>query len=343
MPQTTIPKQRIIWPDNLRALATVAVVVLHVSSSILYEWGKVSSSDWWTGNIYDSLVRWCVPVFLMVTGALLIPKQDTFAEIIANRIGKLIVPFAFWSLIYLINSLYIQIIQDNEMSISQCFVYIAKSLYHGTSYHLWYIYVLLGIYLLLPTISKNLNLLSDKNLLYIILLWMLILCLNYIPSLHFKPLAFVGYVGYAVFGFYLFKVSINNIMAFLMLAAGLAITAYGTFYLSNQQKGFNEMLYNYNTPHIAIMAAGVFILAKNETKNYNNKWFVKIRNVIAQKSLGVYLIHVLILEILNKFGIDWFYLEPLLSIPFTAMVCLIISTTIVYYGSKSQVGKYIFG
>ncbi len=357
--------QRITWPDNLRALATLAVVVLHVSSSVLYEFEKVSAFDWWTGNIYDSLVRWCVPIFLMVTGALLIPKQDTFSEFLHKRFGKIFLPFAFWSFIYLILLLYKHVMYGNEMGTLN----ILQIFYRGSSYHLWYIYMLLGVYIILPLISKKTQTLNDKNIIYLLLVWLLILGLNYIPDFRLKPAVhvFIGYVGYTILGYYLSKKNIHSAIGIVLFLIGILITALGTFELSNQQHHFNDLLYSYTTPHIALMAAGIFILIKNASviarrndeaisqsspieiasspKHTANASFLamKVKNIIAQHSLGIYLIHVLILEILNSFGLDWYFVNPLVGIPLTAFFCLAISTTVVYYSSKSSVGRYIFG
>lgn len=340
MPQTPISEQRITWPDNLRALATAAVIVLHVSSSVLYEFGKVSNFDWWAGNIYDSLVRWCVPVFLMVTGALLIPKKNTFSEFIQKRFGKILIPFAFWSFIYLVILIYKHIMYANEISSLN----IIHIMLHGTSYHLWYIYMLLGVYIVLPLISKKIQTVSDKSLLFIILFWFLVLGLNYIPTFCLYPAAhvFAGYVGYTIFGYYLSTKNIGNITALICFLVGFTITAFGTFELSNQQHSFSELLYKYTTPHIALMAAGIFILVKNNMVS-ETTWLAKVKNIIAKHSLGIYLIHVLMLEILNRLGLDWYYVNPLVGIALTSICCLGISTAIVYYCNKNPAGEYIFG
>ncbi len=366
----TSQTQRITWPDNLRALATLAVVVLHVSSSVLYEFEKVSSFDWWTGNIYDSLVRWCVPIFLMVTGALLIPKQDTFSEFLQKRFGRIFLPFAFWSFIYLILLLYKHIMYGNEMGTLN----IVQILYRGSSYHLWYIYMLLGVYIILPLISIKLQKFSNKNIVYLLLIWFVILGLNYIPDFHLKPAVhvFIGYVGYTILGYYLSKKKMSSGLGIIFFLIGFIITALGTFQLSNQQHSFNDLLYKYTTPHIALMAAGIFILVKNNSvigrrndeapdkyrdsqgsrmeiasspTHTANPSFLAMtgKNIIAQHSLGIYLIHVLILEILNSFGLDWYFVNPMVGIPLTSICCLGISTAIVYYCSKNAVGKYIFG
>ena len=60
-------KNRIVYADLLRIIATFAVIVLHVSVSKWYE-SPIREYNWQMFNIYDSLVRWSVPVFVMISG-----------------------------------------------------------------------------------------------------------------------------------------------------------------------------------------------------------------------------------------------------------------------------------
>ncbi len=62
------------WLDAARVISIFAVVFLHISASVVTE-ADFGSSTWWHGNFYDSLVRWCVPVFVMVSGALLLDER----------------------------------------------------------------------------------------------------------------------------------------------------------------------------------------------------------------------------------------------------------------------------
>ncbi|WP_231687429.1 acyltransferase family protein, partial [Ralstonia pseudosolanacearum] len=56
------------WIDAARVISIFAVVFLHISASVVTE-ADFGSSFWWHGNFYDSMVRWCVPVFVMISGS----------------------------------------------------------------------------------------------------------------------------------------------------------------------------------------------------------------------------------------------------------------------------------
>ncbi|NJK87242.1 MAG: hypothetical protein HC906_15925 [Bacteroidales bacterium] len=52
-----------IWPDYLRAVATISVILVHASDPILFQYGNEFNRLWWIADIYSSIVRFCVPAF----------------------------------------------------------------------------------------------------------------------------------------------------------------------------------------------------------------------------------------------------------------------------------------
>ena len=74
------------WISNLRVIATLCVILLHVASSVLYKYNQAPNSHWWIGNVYDSLVRFSVPMFLMITGALLLGKQYSYPTFLLRKV-----------------------------------------------------------------------------------------------------------------------------------------------------------------------------------------------------------------------------------------------------------------
>ena len=72
LPMAKEPPETLIWTDSTRVLAALAVVMLHAAVPIVAGPAALGSPAWWAGNLYDALVRWCVPAFVMVSGALLL-------------------------------------------------------------------------------------------------------------------------------------------------------------------------------------------------------------------------------------------------------------------------------
>ena len=74
----SLPTQRFYNLDIIRLFATIAVIILHVAASMSSF--NYSTSDWMAGNIYFSLTRWCVPVFIMLSGILLLDPSKEYSN-----------------------------------------------------------------------------------------------------------------------------------------------------------------------------------------------------------------------------------------------------------------------
>src|SRR5256885_496912 len=90
------------WMDALRVLACLAVIVLHVSASVVIDFPDVRSLHWTVGNIGNAFTHWCVPVFVMLSGALLLSpaKQLPVTVFYRKRASRILIPLAFWSVVY---------------------------------------------------------------------------------------------------------------------------------------------------------------------------------------------------------------------------------------------------
>lgn len=332
------------WIDNLRALATVSVIILHVAAPILYQYNKISIDTWWIGNFFDASMRFGVPIFLMITGALILPKTYPIKQFIKQRASKIILPFLFWSFVYIIYNLS----NSHEISFIGTVKYILYKLKNGAAYHLWYIYMLLGIYLFLPIIGKWIINSTKKEIAYFIVIWVVVMVINLPILLPFKSNInfnyFAGYLGYPVLGYYLahqIKPNKSNITALLLIGIGTLTTLIGTYFISLSQKAFNPAFYGFLTPNVLITAIGIFLLFKQTTiKNNNLNLLMK---AISKHSYGIYLSHVFVLLWLSRFKITWDFVHPAIGIIAASTLCLIISFAITYILQKIPLGKYIAG
>ena len=338
------------WISNLRVIATVSVIVLHVASTVLYKYNSEPHSIWWIGNIYDSLVRFSVPVFLMVTGSLLLGKSESYPLFLKKKFVRIILPFIFWTSIYIIYN-FIEPPQFSTRGVNQSDLsWVFQQFREGSSYHLWYIYMLMGVYLSIPLISLWTAKTKKKNMGYFLIIWAVLLIVysselavtNFIWDIRY----IVGYLGYAVLGYYLTLIKTKNKtitwLAIFTFITSVSITAYGTFYGTAPTGGFEKYYYAYLTPNVLLMSVSVFLIAKNV--NLKPKGILLlVRNLVDKNSYGIYLVHVLVLNYLAMVGIDWYLLHPIIGIPLTVLICLIISTTVIYLISKIPFGRYISG
>ncbi|MFI0490427.1 acyltransferase [Flavobacterium sp.] len=343
------PENKLIWTNNLRVLATISVILLHVSGQILIQYGKVSDFVWWTGNLFDSFVRFCVPVFVMLTGALLLPKAYEIGEFLKKRFLRIILPFLFWSVVYIVFTYYVKLTPNHEMSRLEIITWSLDLLRSGTSPHLWYIYMIIGIYLITPIISKWAQNCKENEIIYFLIIWLAALILNqpilerYITDIDVSY--FSDFIGYLVLGYYLSvktfkynKITIN-IIAILLILIGVIITIAGTYYLTNRDGKFNQYFYGYMTLNTLMVSAGIFVVFKNLNSNKSSK----IIDFISKYSYGIYLVHVLVLFYLSKIGMDFSFMNPIFSIPLVTLLCLALSTLIIYAVNKLPYGKYISG
>jgi surface polysaccharide O-acyltransferase-like enzyme len=67
---------KISWLDNLRVNATIGVILIHASATILFRFTKVPADYWWMANLYNGGYRYVVPIFVMLSGALLLPREE---------------------------------------------------------------------------------------------------------------------------------------------------------------------------------------------------------------------------------------------------------------------------
>lgn len=135
--------------DAIRLFAVVAIVVLHSAANGVNRL-PLGSADWWLANLLDSAARAGVPLFLMLTGALLLNRPpEPFRQFYRRRWQRLGVPLLCWSAFYLLWSALKAKVKQQPYTITDAI----NALIAGTPYfHLWFIFMLAGIYLLLPAL-----------------------------------------------------------------------------------------------------------------------------------------------------------------------------------------------
>src|SRR5665647_295484 len=161
------------FADVLRALAVFAVIILHIASDYVEHYGEISNSDWWAANIYNGLVRFCVPMFVVLSGAFLLRKDRiiTTKELLLKRLPKLVIPLIAWSIIYIL----FKTIDYKEPLSSINIPDQLKTFYQEpVAYHLWFLYMMIGVYLAWPVINVYIKAATEKNILYFLTLWFIV-------------------------------------------------------------------------------------------------------------------------------------------------------------------------
>lgn len=158
------PTQREIWLDWLRVLACFLVMMTHCcepfylggeGTLILTKWDAI-----WV-SILDSLPRAAVALFIITSSYLQFPLHYSTCEFFRRRSVRILIPFAFWTIVY---ALVFGVPVENFKNLLLNFNYAAG--------HLWYVYMMIGIYLLMPMLSPWAEKVSKKELQIYLGIWL---------------------------------------------------------------------------------------------------------------------------------------------------------------------------
>lgn len=338
------------WANYIRAVATIMVVVLHVCAPTLEGNKNLSNGIWHWANGIESVTRVSVPLFLLLTGALLIDKKESITSIFKHRLTKIVFPFLFWSVFY---NTYYSINSDAIKSFEDIWVQrklIFNGLFTGSTYHFWYIYLIIGIYLFLPILRTWLQNASKNQIKYFILIWTYTLFLKYpVINSNFPNLdltLFTGYIGYLVTGYYLVKYPISyskytRLICIGLFSIGYLITSLGTFYASVNQGTFNNIFYDYLAPNVVLMTVSCFVFFQTFSfvKNRLNPVF----DQIAKYSFGIYLIHVFFIYVLDDAQFQLFETSTIVDLFLKFIITFSISFICIKFIDKLPFKKYLIG
>ncbi len=335
MQDPTPKKDYILWADLIRVVATILVVVVHVSGQITNVWGEVPNGQWFIANIYGGIARICVPLFFMISGSLLLPRSESLGTFYRKRIPKVLIPLTVWSLIYL------GWFCDNHGGACTPNLIQEMLLVRGAYYHLWFLRALLGIYLILPILRLMVQPEADRKILwYWIGLWLVFqtgltlakqfwgfqLGLN-------VPLA-TGFVGFFILGYLLGTWSLSRtaiIFSALVWVLGTLATIIGTYRMTQYSGEFEGFFYDFTSLNVILASAAAFLLLRwlSETEGFTLPQVHNAIRWIASGSFGIYLIHILVIEVLQSkipgFHLDSFIGNPLWSIPLLSAIVFTVS------------------
>lgn len=345
---------RVAYADLLRAFATIAVITLHIAGSQM-EAIPVSGSAFATFNIYNGLVRWCVPVFVMLSGAFLLdPKRSGKLSALFLRCLRIFAALVIWGTVYAVAD---RLLADGGLSWRGIKAALLSVVWGQTHYHLWFLYMILGLYLVTPILRAFVKGASPRDFHYFFILTFLIAMLlpallrfrysqtldTYLNRLDITLV--LGYVGYYVAGYYLKAFTLNRAAEFIIYALGVAggfITVWGTLVLSRQAGSFNGALYDYMSPNVCFMAAAVFVLFRyvlgiSEERNRRQRM-----SGVAKISFGIYLVHDLFIMLFRGLNITTLTFAPALSVPVLTAAVFLLSFAAAWLLSKIPLlGRYL--
>lgn len=301
-----IDKVRRFDLDILRIAAIIAVIVIHCMAGVVLI-KPVESPSWMIGNIIDSLMRWAVPVFIMISGALVI-KPESFSNMtkfFKKRLTRLLVPIIIWPLLY---TVWYVIVRDRPFDWDTLWTGYLLGVPGAT--HLYFLFLIFGLYCLTPVISLYAHHATKRQFNMTTLAVLLVTTLWYslestLPG-HSQSINVVTqglpYVGYFMAGYALKDVTIKNIYlpiaTFFIASACIALF---TFQSVSSMGVEGNGLFHYAYPSIFVMISSLSIFlamgaVKNKMKLPDDSPTGNIITRLSGATFGVYLIHMMILE-----------------------------------------------
>lgn len=259
------PRPRVFYVDVIRFYASFLVIASHVFAPICAAMNTTRLFDWETFNLFDALIRPAAALFIMISGKLLLgsTREESYWRTVGRRCKRLLLPFFTWSMIY---AAYEASLQGATFSFSHA---IRQFIQGPTEYHLWFMYVILGFYVMAPFVRRFVqNARADEPVLLLALWFVYISVRTFAPR--YAPAGIgtgcLDYGGYFVLGFVLDRVPNDKIRPLPLLGVVLlmmGINAAGTHWLTFQRGGvLDERLYWGAAPGVAIQTAATFLLLK---------------------------------------------------------------------------------
>jgi len=313
---------------------------------------------WWTSNIYDSIARSAVPLFVMLTGALLLQPNkvdEPLRVFFKKRWNRMGIPVIFWGAIFFAWDF---LVKGQSLSVLS----ILQGLFAGPYVHFWYVYILIGLYLITPILRVVVAHADWRIIRYFLIIWFIgsgIITLVTLYSnlsaqtIWFKDNVFLltGLIGYFILGAYAVKLRFRTSILYLGLILSTAWTIVGTFFLvGTLGESYGQFFHEATSFSVIIASVTLFlILAAIPSQTIENRFprGNKILQVISQNTLPIYLFHIIILETLQKgylgFKISVTTMNPIIEIPLVTTVTLFLCLAIIVPLKKLPYVKRIIG
>lgn len=303
---TTNPAKRVAYLSLLRVLSCLGIVVLHTYYTYV-SYFEASPAQRVVSFAVRNAMMWAVPCFVMVTGALLLDpsRTVTIKKLFTKYILRAALAIGIFTLVFYVFDLWMSATGPRLSDVTA----ILMKLYEDGSWtHMWYLYMLIGLYLLMPAYRLVAGGASDATMRYLLLVGAVFLIL--LPNLDVLTGRKTGfYIGvYTVYPLYLFLgyalhqgiIRIPRRTAGIMFGAAIVVIAALTVVQMKQgSAALSKLLGNYSFAVIAVAAAGLFALLKEEEQKSTAAMKTATRKVvdlIDENAFGIYLVHFMVLK-----------------------------------------------
>lgn len=343
---------KIKWIEVIRVIATIFVVVNHVVITAIHYFEKTASQwDFFVYNGINHFARFAVPCFLMITGYLLLnpERKIDYKKVLTKYVWRMVVILFTVGSVFAMMELYFDTRSCNMLTFLNAFW---KVIIGKTWGHMWYLYSLIGLYLVCPVIKPAFNNLDTKTIDIFLLLGFVFCCI--IPTLNrmtgfefgIKYPMTSEFVYYFLLGGRLFRTKEGVLTSWwwLSIAFVFGIFQFGVSFLE-YYIGYTpaEWLKDYASPFMAIYSFAVFIwVMKSKHFLLLDCRFRGWLKLLSINSFGIYVFHMLWINVIYKVMKYNPISEGLWTIPLLIIIVTILSLiTSIIFRKIPYVGKYI--
>jgi surface polysaccharide O-acyltransferase-like enzyme len=325
------PKGRILYFDILNVIACMAVIFLH-HNGLVHNYSPQLKTAWSQALIVEVVGFFAVPVFLMISGATLMEYRKRYdtRTFFQKRLSRVLLPFIIWSIItflfalwrgdYTLGQLSFRFVWDALMSSQMMAIY-------------WFFPVIISIYLAMPVLSLLTQRANRKWLWYMVGVGVVtysilppilkLLGLDFNTSYQLPLVGGGGFIIYPILGYLLAteKIKMKWFIGICVAAVAALALRYGVTYLLTIRDGStNHMLFDYIYFTGVLPSVALFILVQRiPWNNFIKGRYVNVLTAVSSCSLGIYLIHILVMDAelkffhLTNFQLLWRIAMPLVT------------------------------
>ena len=323
--ETVTAKQRIIYLDFLKVIAIFLMVANHCVDNVTPAERALPWYNLW-GSVYNSFTRPAIPLFMMVTGILLLPTKMDMGSFYKKRLSRVLIPFLVWSVLYNLFPWFTGLLNCDPETIHVFFKWADTSQAFGDALRnilmipfnfsafavqMWYVYLLIGIYLYIPVFSAWVEKSDKRSQRIFLAIWAVSLFVPYLRNYLTENLFgecswnefglfyyFAGFSGYMLLGYHLVKYPLQMskvskyALAAIAFAIGYAVTLIGfknATAVEGQSEAMVELFFTFCSPNVALMTFAIFLIGKD--LRFENK---RVNRFISQFSIctfGIWMCH----------------------------------------------------
>ena len=324
--------------DALRVLSMFLVIVIHVANYYCRAYSNISTISYFGAIIFNALARISVPIFFMISGALLLSKEYDSQKNF-KRIIKMIITLTIFTLVYLFwDKWYMHKDFNNYISL----------ITGPNRSMLWFMYAIISLYIALPFIKCLVDGMDQKLDKMFIILWIVLngggYLLKVYTNIEFNYLVPIisgtYYLGYFICGYLILKYREQidfkkyNILWIIILSISLLLTITLSYAHSMSNNVYYDNFLAYRSIFIMLSSISSFILIYFNISNKKSK----IVSLISPYSFGVYLIHGILLNVLMNL-VPYQKIISFIGIPICVIILSVLSVMVVVLLKKIPVLK----